>query len=264
MPPDSIPQLSLGTAALIIFAVCAAYLMLRGMSRMLVGVGILCASLWAGFHTWQIAPALAIQWTGAPEPWISMALPFAAFIAVFLILRTIARFVIRPFNPSRDAPTSRPRRGLFKTALLAAVPAAILWLTGATILHHIGAVSQIRSSAETSPDAEPSPAARWIQDIKESVEAIVPTRLLSWLDPLTEPSRLAVAKLITSRDAPAPIINPETGQPYPRAVLVDDPELQDLARDGRFSTLLRHPLISEAAKDPRIHQLIESLQLPTD
>jgi hypothetical protein len=52
------------------------------------------------------------------------------------------------------------------------------------------------------------------------------------------------------------VTDPQTGRPYPRAIIVDDPELMDLAREGRFSTLLRHPLLSEALKDPMIRQAL--------
>jgi hypothetical protein len=52
------------------------------------------------------------------------------------------------------------------------------------------------------------------------------------------------------------VIDPETGLPYPRAIIVDDPELADLAREGRFSTILRHPLLSEALKDPLVRKAL--------
>jgi hypothetical protein len=78
------------------------------------------------------------------------------------------------------------------------------------------------------------------------------------LDPLTAQPRLQLAKMIAaSPDKPLkPIIDPKTGRPYPRAIIVDDPELLDLAKQGRFSTLLRHPLLSEALKDPLIRQAL--------
>ena len=81
---------------------------------------------------------------------------------------------------------------------------------------------------------------------------------MDWLDPLTTEPRLQLAKMIAaSQNKPLePVIDPETGRPYPRAIIVDDPELLDLARKGRFSTLLRHPLLSEALKDPLIRQAI--------
>jgi hypothetical protein len=260
MSPDSIPQLSLGTAALIIFLICAAFLLLRGMTRMLIGVGILCASLWAGFYVWKIAPTLAIQWTGEPIAWLTTGLPAAAFLAVFLLLRTISHFIVRPFAGSKENDRPPPRRSLLKTAFLAVIPAALLWLAGATILHHIGSVAEVRASADSSPGDSPSPIAAWVQGAKDSIETIVPTALLTWLDPLTEPSRLALAKLIAHQEDPEPIIDPETGKPYPRAVIVNDPDLQTLARDGRFSTLLRHPLLTEAANDPKVQRLIQQLQ----
>ena len=81
---------------------------------------------------------------------------------------------------------------------------------------------------------------------------------MSWLDPMASEPRLRLAKMIAAGSAKPlePVINPETGRPYPRAIIVDDPELLNLARDGRFSTLLRHPLLSEALKDPLIRQAL--------
>ena len=81
---------------------------------------------------------------------------------------------------------------------------------------------------------------------------------MDWLDPLSAEPRLKLAKMIAAGNGQAlqPVINPETGQPYPRAIIVDNPELNQLAEEGRFSTLLRHPLLSEALKDPLIREAL--------
>ena len=83
------------------------------------------------------------------------------------------------------------------------------------------------------------------------------------LDPVAEPSRLALAKLITAQaDSPLnPVINPQTGKPIPRAIIVNDPELQNLARDGNYGTLLRHPLLTKALADPQVKKILKDLSL---
>jgi hypothetical protein len=42
---------------------------------------------------------------------------------------------------------------------------------------------------------------------------------------------------------------------------VDDPELQKLARQGKFGTLLRHPLLTKALEDPKLQALLKDLNL---
>ena len=56
-------------------------------------------------------------------------------------------------------------------------------------------------------------------------------------------------------------MNPRTGEPIPRAIIVDEPVLQKLAREGKFDTLLRHPLLTKALADPKIQKLLHDLNL---
>ncbi len=95
------------------------------------------------------------------------------------------------------------------------------------------------------------------------MEAAVPESLLKMLDPLTDPSRLNLAKLVASQtdSSPTPVIDPRTGKPIPRAIIVEDRELQNLARDGKFGTLLRHPLLTKALADPKLQKLLRDLNL---
>ena len=64
---------------------------------------------------------------------------------------------------------------------------------------------------------------------------------------------VALAKEITARasERREPAIDPATGKPIPRAIIVEDPELQSLAREGKFGTLLRHPLLSKWLENPK-------------
>ncbi len=248
MDGDLLPQLSLGTAALLIFAVFAAYVLVRGLTRILVGVGIVCGSAWIGFQVWQVAPALAIEWTGEPTAWISTGLPLLAFFATLFLLRALARTIVRPFGEPDDEP--KPKRRLAKIAL-AAIPAAIFCLTGGTLLHHVGAISELRASAggDSAPDS-------FFQNLKGAIESALPDSWLSALDPLADSPRLSLAKLIAAKDAPLPAVDPETGEPIPRAIIVDEDELKELAREGRYSTLLRHPLLNQALENPEVREML--------
>lgn len=253
---EALPEISLGTAALIIFGSCAAYMFLRGVLRTIVNAACLTLSAWVGFRVWQQAPSLAIEWTGKPSELIATGLPLVAGLASFLVLRKLIHLVRTPAKPPEEDDEKGDSRSLLGKLALALIPAALLCLTAATLLHHASAVAEIRNSAElgtSSPDAN-SLAAR----LKNSLSVAVPEKLMDWLDPLTTEPRLQLAKMIAaSGDKPLePIINPETGKPYPRAIIVDDPELTHLAEEGRFSTLLRHPLLTEALKDSGIRQAL--------
>ena len=111
-------------------------------------------------------------------------------------------------------------------------------------------------------DAAPSPTATLSQNLKISVEKSIPPAWLKLIDPLADPSRLALAKIITEQAQPprAPVIDPLTGKPIPRAIIVNDPELQNLAREGRFATLLRSPLLTKALNDPKVQAFLKNFQ----
>lgn len=245
---DALPDISLGTAALVIFVCCAGYMILRGLARTMVNTACLALSAWVGFQVWQRAPSLAITWFGKPSEIFAIALPAVAFLATLFILRKVIGFFRAPIPRSREdiAPHSG---GQWVFRLIATlIPAALLFLIAATFIHHAGSVAEIRNPANPG----------WAAKMKDSLSPAVPEKLMSWLDPMASEPRLRLAKMIaSSSDKPLePVINPETGQPYPRAIIVDEPELQNLAREGRFSTLLRHPLLSEALEDPRIRQAL--------
>lgn len=263
MSPDSIPQLSLGTAALVIFAACAGFLALRGMTRMIIGTLVLGISAWIGFRIWQAAPVLSIEWTGKSTAWITTGLPILAFIISFFLIQKIIKTLARPFGLSGDEQKPRSFTATAFRLLLALIPTTILCLIGATLLHHNGSIAEVRAFSEksTSP-AETSPTG-FSQQLKSAVEAAIPASWLKSLDPLADPSRVNLAKLITAQsDSPlTPVINPQTGQPIPRAIIVNDPVLQNLARQGNFGTLLRHPLLTQALEDPSIKKLLKDLSL---
>ncbi len=253
---DTLPEISLGTAALIIFGLCAGYMLIRGIARTIVNAACITLSAWVGFRIWQQAPSLAIDWFGKPSEIVATGLPIVAFLATLLVLRKMIGFFRAPVPRSGDDVAPRSGGQLVFRLLITVIPAALLCLTAATFVHHASSVAEIRDSAESGSAApsDPGLAGR----LKHSLSVAVPEKLMDWLDPLTTEPRLRLAKMIAaSPNKPLEsVIDPDTGKPYPRAIIVDDPELVDLAREGRFSTILRHPLLSEALKDPLIRQAL--------
>ncbi|MEY3897155.1 MAG: hypothetical protein RLZZ214_2676 [Verrucomicrobiota bacterium] len=263
MSLDSLPQLSLGTAALIIFVLCAGFVLLRGISRMIIGTAVLGLSVWIGFRIWQIAPSLSVDWTGKSLAWITNGLPVGAFLGSFLLIRLIANAVVRPFKKPAGNSIPRTLAGTVSRLVFALVPTSLICVIVATIAHHTAAVADVRASSEKSAGlAKPAPDT-FSQRLKSAVDTAVPEKWLTMLDPLTDSSRLTLAKLIAAQsESPRqPVINPQTGKPIPRAIIVDDPALQKLAREGKFDTLLRHPLLTKALNDPKIQQLLRDLSL---
>jgi hypothetical protein len=264
MISEFIPQISLGGAALILFAICAGLVLFRGIARMILGTATLCLCTWLGFQVWQCAPSLSVQWIGRASPWITNGLPLSAWVASWLLIRKIRKIITRPFGRSDEAESSRSAFGIGIRLLIAMIPAALIWLAGAVFIYHRGSIDEVREVSRKHPNgSNKPPPSGWIQDLKTAVEATVPRTWLDTLDPSAEPSRLALAKFITtqSKTPLKPVINPQTGLPFPRAILVEDPELQKLARDGKFGTLLRHPLLTKALADPTIQKLLREFNL---
>jgi hypothetical protein len=251
MPPDSLPQISLGTAVLVIFAACAGFVMLRGLGRMLVGTIMLGLSAWAGFIVWQEAPGWSLEYLGRVHPWLVNGLPAAAFIVSFILLRKIAGAAARLIGGHPDDPDDA-RIPLPFRLLLALIPTTIICLIAAALIHHTGTVAELQAFAEERFGIEEASTATFTRQLKDAINAALPESWLGKIDPLAAPGRLALAKEITahSKSPPDPVIDPATGRPVPRAIIVDDPELQNLARDGKFGTLLRHPLLGKWLNDP--------------
>ena len=101
MSPDSIPQLSLGTAALIIFVVCAGFVMLRGMTRMIIGTVVLASARGSDFASGRKPRPSRSIGSENPSAWITTGLPIAAFLVSFFLIRKIAKAVARPFGKPR-------------------------------------------------------------------------------------------------------------------------------------------------------------------
>lgn len=267
---ETIPQISIGTAVIAIFVICVFYVVVRGMLRMMVGTLVIAISAWLGFRAWELAPTYSIQWTGGLSPFLIYGLPLGIFVAAFFLLRLILKTITRPFAERSDE-HREDRYDIRRMALrlpLLLIPTALIFLIGAVVIHHLGSLEEIRVvAAKTGTDA-PAENLSYLGKMKASVTRAVPERWLSWLDPSTSPDRLNLAKLIAIQESDAaketpdlePVIDPATGRPIPRAIIVEDPELQGLARDRSFGPLLRHPRLKQALDDPEVQRWIEMLK----
>jgi hypothetical protein len=251
MSPDTIPQISLGSAVLVIFAACVGFLMLRGLARMLTATIVLGLSAWAGIVVWREAPTFVLQFLGRTDPWLTTGLPVATFALSLILLRRVAKMLVRPLGDHPDAGADSTIPLPFRL-LLALIPTTIICLIAAALIHHTGSVAELQAFAEEKFRIEEASTATFTRQLKDAINAALPESWLGKIDPLAAPGRLALAKEITahSKSPPDPVIDPASGQPVPRAIIVDDPDLQNLARDGKFGTLLRHPLLGKWLNDP--------------
>ena len=250
-------SISLTTIVLAIFVVCAGFVLLRGMLRIMLGCLVLGTSAWVALRLWQLAPDLVKACCGTHLQRLASVIPVAAFIITFLIGRILVKFFTSPFQSSAGERPPLTLSRLLGAALFTLVPTCLVVTILAILIYHAGSVVEIRQTAGTSA---PSRSANVIQDLKASVEKSIPPAWLKLFDPLADPSRLALAKIITQQSQPqrTPVINPKTGKPIPRAIIVNDPELQNLARDGKFATLLRSPLLTKALNDPKVQAFLNN------
>jgi Na+-transporting methylmalonyl-CoA/oxaloacetate decarboxylase gamma subunit len=249
-------QISLGTAGLVIFVLCVGFVFLRGVVRLFFGALVLGGSLLVGFLVWQKTPGWMIGLMGKPVEWVSIALPAVAFLATFIVCRAVIGFFLKPFKRSADSGAGTPGGILFRL-VFSLIPTAFLWLVGAAVVHHFGSIVEVEKSADPKKEQE----ADWIgrfAELKTAIAAIIPQEWLKKVDPLADPEHLSLAKWFASQSGPkAPeLIDPETKKPYPRALIVEEPELQHLADDGKFSTLIRHPLLEKALNDPKVREAV--------
>jgi hypothetical protein len=257
---DSIPQVSLGTAALVIFAACAGFVMLRGLTRMLVGTAVLALSAWIGFEVWQKAPAISFDWFGKSLAPITVGLPLAAFISSFFLIRKIAKTIASPYGDKSESekPTGSPPVRLVVRLLLALIPTSAIWFFGATFLRHAGSLAEIRNFVEAPdlPDHTP-----FLAQIKESIEQALPQDWFTTIDPLTADSRLNLVKLIATADAPPPKAVAVLEESQIREIIQSDPDLRELARQGRYSEILRDPKLDRLLENDNLREVLTQADL---
>lgn len=261
---DSIPELSLGTAALLIFGAIASLAVLRGLLRILWGTTVLCLSGLAAFFSWQNAHSLAQQYF-KPEPsWFSVALPLLTFVLSFFLLRAIGRFVARPLGEPNEEIAEKNRRSPMRwavTLLLSLIPTSLIWFAGATLIRHAGSVAELKNYVENLAQEPVSERAAFLAKLKQNIESSIPSDWFNKVDPLTSDLRLTLAKLISSADEPAPKAIAVLEVPEMRAIILGDPELRQLARDGRYSDILRDPRLDRMLENDNLRDVLQNLDL---
>ncbi len=256
---ESIPQVSLGTAALLIFGACASLAVLRGLLRIFAGSLILCASGFAGYFAWRHAPAMM---SGFP-PWLSMAVPLLAAVVTFGVLRVLLNFVVKPFKKSDKDVASENRKSPVRwafTLLFSLIPASLLWFTGATALRNFGSVAEIRSFVDGKEGS--SARSAFLAELKASIDRALPQDWFRGIDPLADDARVTLAKLIALGDTgPPPKAVPVMEEPEIRSLILHDPELRALAKAKRYADILRDPRLDHVMADPDLKKLLAELRL---
>ena len=260
----ALPQISFGTAAVLIFAACMAYVLLRGIGRLLVGTGMLAVSVFLAFLTWQKAPEISMAVFNKSVGFITTGLPIIVFIGSFILIRIGLKWIANPFGSDEEkedgaSPSKLTLSRLAFLGSLALIPTTLLLVIAIGFIHHTAAVQELRQMAEKTTSSEKT----YAQQLKDSIEKVVPKRILAAIDPYAEQSRLALAKVLTRQQKEAelePAVDPETGKVIPRAIVVEDAELERLARERKFGTLLRHPALTEALDNPEVRKLVDDLK----
>ncbi len=243
---DTIPQVSLGTAALLIFAACALLAMLRGFVRMLLGSLVLCGSGFAGYAVWRHAPGLPI------------AVPVLAGAVVLLLLRFVLRFATKPFGGKDEEKQRSPVRRAF-TLLFSLVPASLLSFAGAAALRNAGSVAEIRRFVDGT---ESHGRTAFLAELKAVIDRALPVDWFKDIDPLSDEARVTLAKLIAMGESgQPPKAIPVMEEPEIRALIEGDPQLRELARSKRYADILRDPRLDHVVADPDLRRMLAGLDL---
>lgn len=247
MSPAALPTISPGAAALVIFGCIAAFIALRGAARMLVASLILVASTWFAFRLWAIAPELSQSWLGKSNIWFEIGLPAAGFVVAFLLLGFLTRFLVKPFEASGSG-------GRFSHSIGVLLSTVLVLFVAVGVIHHVGAIENLKNPSKPGI----------LGMMAGKIETIVPPKLMAWLDPTTSAERLHVASQFSIGAEPprASVIDPATGLPIPRAIVIEEPELQQLADEGKFSKLLRHPLLTKFLDESYIKPFVKQTPAP--
>ncbi|WP_367873182.1 hypothetical protein [Luteolibacter sp. Populi] len=253
---DTIPQISLGTAAFLIFAACGILAVIRGFLRLLTGSLVLCASGFVAYVVWRRLPALG----GESMPWLSIAVPVVAGLGVFLLLRSVLRFARAPF--SRSDGGDAPRRSWGRrawTLLFSLVPTSVLLTGGAAAVRNFGSVAEIRRFVDGSKAEDHSV---FIAELKGALDKALPMDWMERIDPLADEARVTLAKLIALGGAgPPPKAVPVMEEPEIRQLVAHDPELRKLAKQGRYADILRDPRLDHVMADPDLKRMLGDLRL---
>ncbi|MCW1921525.1 hypothetical protein OKA05_03105 [Luteolibacter arcticus] len=253
---ETIPQVSLGTAALLIFGACASLAVLRGLLRIFAGSLVVCLSGFAAYLAWRHAPAIDIP----GGPWIA---PVLAGGAAFFLLRKLLHFAVRPFGRPNEGIAESNKRSPVRwavTMLFSLIPAALLWFTGATALRNIGSVAEIRSFVDGSQGTT-APSA-FLAELKDTINRALPAGWFQGIDPLAEDARVTLAKLIALGDStPPPKAILVMEEPEIRSLILHDARLRELAKAKRYADILRDPRLDHVMANPDLRKMLADLRL---
>jgi hypothetical protein len=246
----SAPQWSLGLIVMGISATCAALALLRGAFRLVVGTVLLALSLGVAYWVWMETPGWWDRIWQQPPAYVPFILPLLGGVATFLLLRKVLRVVLNPFGTIGGRPVS-PMGKLFSLTL-SVVPTALLCLTAAIAIRHVGTLQQVADPATQHTSA------LW----KTVIDRYIPPAWMQRFDPLTDPSRLTLAQLISmASDEHIPRAIPVSDQEALEQGVLSDPTLQKFSQEKRYGDLLRDPALEQALRDPRVQQVLKELRL---
>ena len=253
---ETIPQLSLGTAALLIFGACASLAVLRGLLRIFAGSLVVCLSGFAAYLAWRNTPAIDVP----GGPWIA---PAVAGTVVFFLLRALLHFAVRPFGKPNEEVAESNKRSPARwavTTLFSLIPAALLSFTGATALRNIGSVAEIRRFVDGEQATTPRFA--FLAELKNTINRALPEGWFQGIDPLADDARVTLAKLIALGDSGTPPkAIPVLEEPEIRSLIQHDPELLKLPKEKRYADILRDPRLDHVMANPDLKKMLADLQL---
>lgn len=257
-------QLSLGTAAVLVFGAIASLAMLRGLLKIFWSTLVLCVAGLAGFLAWQHAPAAIARVTENPPDWAVPAAAAGAFVLALLLLRILARFVADPLRTSDPEAAERNRRSPVRwifTLIFSLVPTALLWFGGATLLRHLGSIAELQEFARQEKSEPVDAATAFLARLKPAIESAIPADWFRLIDSTSDDQRLALAKLISVADSPPPKAIPVLEETDIRHIVLGDPELRRLAREGRYAEILRDPRLDRLLENDNLRQVLTGLDL---
>ena len=251
MPADTtaVSHMSLGAIVLVITAGCAAFALLRGAFRLILATALLAAALFVAYWVWMETPGLGESMLKHPPAWFPFILPALAGSATFMMLRKTMRLILKPFGTVGGTPSSF--FGKIFSLSFSLVPTALLCLSSATVIRHVGTIHEIKNPQSQAISAL----------MKKTIDQYIPPAWLQRLDPLTDPSRITLAQLLAlASEEHIPRAIPVAESELIRTTVLNDPKLQKLSKEQRFSDVLRDPAIERALNDPRIVKALQELQ----
>lgn len=252
---DGASKLSLGGITVLIFAACAGFSLLRGLFRMLIGTATLCAAGYTGYVVWGHFPSFA------GLPWLSYAVPIAAGLVVFVFLTKVVGFFSKPFSGGEGGGERSMVQKLGRMAF-SLVPASALWFSGATALRHFGSVAEVGAFADSMSQTTPTDRMTFLAQAKGLIDKYLPEGAFQKIDPLSDTARIKLAKLIAAGDSGTPPkAIPVLEEPEIRNLILNDPQLRELARERRYGDILRDPRLDHVIDNPDLKQMLAGLPL---